>query len=201
MSYEYINSHPLFPIVETINGKSGAITIKSSNSIRVETNSEGHLLLESSVGAGGGNLNIEDITITDDTIAIGNGVDVSPDYFCSTVIGTNASATADTATAFGYGASASTCANALGFNALASGQFSTSIGMQAEASGIGSVALGESAHAFGANSVAIGEGAQATDDNSIVLGNDDANVVISGTLTIGGVSITGAQLTQLLAHI
>jgi hypothetical protein len=83
MEYTYLN-HPLFPIVESINGKSGAVTIKTSDSLKIDTSNDGHL--EISFNSPNGITDVEGLTITERSVAIGKEAG-APDIYQAVAIG------------------------------------------------------------------------------------------------------------------
>ncbi|GAA5198500.1 hypothetical protein [Microbacterium jejuense] len=142
----------------------------------------------------------------------GSGIgEASGDY--TTAVGTDAKATTFGATAYGFGAEATTGteptavgsnahaeglrASAVGRAAGATGERSTAVGADSDATSLyattvgaeataeasDSTALGAYSHAYHARSVAVGAGTETTADDQVMLGNSDQTVVVPGTFS------------------
>lgn len=128
----------------------------------------------------------------------GSGIgEASADY--TTAVGTDAKATTQNSSAFGFGAEATgtLSATAVGFNALASGDRSVSIGDRSQATGAPSVAIGSITKALADYGTVIGDESVANAANATVIGAFSTANHDTSTAVGAGVDTTASHQIML----
>ncbi|GHU18861.1 hypothetical protein FACS189472_07800 [Alphaproteobacteria bacterium] len=158
MTYEYFREYgPRY--VESINGKTGVVSIKGSDSVLVKKGNDGSLKLEvhpdivSGIGPGG------DITIEEEVHPVSVAQALDKVYVLNGHLGE------------GLG---SIC---LGSNSTTAGENSICLGNVSTASGLRSIAVGQENSVTGSTAIAMGRGNSVTGDSSVGIGqsNDVSN--------------------------
>lgn len=159
--------------VESLNGLSGALFIKSINGQSLL--GTGDITIE---GGSGGITEETDPIFTEwknsDSIAIGSGATVTDAvtaFTNSVAIGNGATVSRNESIAIGNGAKSGYNAVAIGKNSDSTQNNSVSIGYNSTSSGKNTVAIGYGATVSSFNSIAIGRESSANTSNSVAIGN------------------------------